>query len=382
MDIKLIQRIDAVNADEWNHVTGTTDPFVQHALLLALEKSLSVCRKTGWQPHHLLVYSDNHLIAVMPLYLKFHSQGEYVFDHLWANAYHNHQQSYYPKWLTSIPFTPCQGSRIIIKEGRDPSLITHAIFNYLQERAGHYHVSSWHCLFPHAEQAEQLKNLGLSIRLNFQFHWFNNNYRDFNDFLDTLRSKKRKQIKRERQRIAEQGIKLITVKGATITDQQWRYFYQFYQLTYLKKGHAPYLTFEFFKQISNTMPEQLLLVIAELNETPVAMALFFIGSDTLYGRYWGCQNEFSGLHFETCYYQGINYCIKNKLIRFDAGAQGEHKIARGFTPITTYSAHWIKDPQFSKAIHQFIQKEKTSQSSYEDYYQTLLPFKRKPPDTP
>lgn len=382
MDIKLIQRIETVNADEWNLVTGTDDPFIQHAFLLALETSLSVCQETGWHPHHLLVYSGRNLVAVMPLYLKFHSQGEYVFDHIWANAYQEHQKYYYPKWLTSIPFTPCQGNRIIIKKDEDRSLITHAIYNYLKEHAEYYHVSSWHCLFPHPEQAKQLEHLGLSIRLNFQFHWFNHNYHDFNDFLDTLRSKKRKQIKRERQRIAEQGIKLITVQGTKITDQQWRYFYQFYQLTYLKKGHTPYLTFEFFKQIANSNPEQLFLVIAELKEKPVAMALFFIGSDTLYGRYWGCQEKFHALHFETCYYQGIDYCIKNRLTRFDAGAQGEHKIARGFTPITSYSAHWIRDPQFSKAIHQFIQNENVNRSSYQDYYQTLLPYKRKSPGTP
>ena len=378
MDIKLIQDIDSVPADKWNQITGQNDPFLQHAFLLALEKSLSVCHKTGWQPHHLLVYSDQQLIAVMPLYLKFHSQGEYVFDHLWANTYHNHQHIYYPKWLTSIPFTPCQGHRVMIKNGHDRLSITQEIISYLKNHAKNHQVSSWHCLFPLPEQAKQLQNLGLSIRLGFQFHWFNNNYCDFNDFLATLRAKKRKQIKRERRLIAEQEIQMKTVKGHAITEQQWRYFYQFYQLTYLKKNSHPYLTFEFFKQIAETMPQQLLLVIAECSQSPVAMALFFTGNDTLYGRYWGCLDQFSGLHFETCYYQGIDYCIEHNLNRFDAGAQGEHKIVRGFTPVTTYSAHWIQEPQFSKAIHRFIQHEKENHSTYKKYYNARLPFKKKP----
>ena len=376
MEVKLINSISDVKADCWNKLTGFKYPFLRHEFLWALEQSGAVSEHTGWIPQHLLIYSEDQLIALMPLYLKFHSRGEYVFDHEWAHAYERNGFAYYPKWVTSIPFTPCQGSRIVIREGFNEQDILQHIFSFLKEKSDHYHTSSWHCLFPVAQQAEMLSSLGLSIRNAIQYHWFNRGYRDFSDYLETFTARSRKKIKRERRRVLEQGIELLHLPGPEISEAQWQVFFQFYNMTYLKRGMQAYLNIDFFMQIAATMADCIIMIFAIKNNRYVGAALSFVGDDTLYGRYWGCQEEYQSLHFETCYYQGLDYCIKNGLQHFDSGAQGEHKIARGFEPVTTCSAHWIKDPRFAEAIDRFLGSETERIMDYKQYTETMLPFKR------
>ena len=365
-----------VDSADWNQLAGKDYPFIRHEFLLALEQSGSVCKQTGWKPAHLLVFDEDILIAFMPLYLKEHSWGEYIFDHQWAQAYQQHSINYYPKWLTAIPLTPCQGTRIVIRDQIDSFTIMQLLLTFIKKISEEQNISSWHCLFPTLPQVKLLKSLQLSIREGVQFQWFNKDYQSFDDYLLALSSSKRKMIKRERKRILEQGIELQCIAGPQISSQQWQIFYNFYSMTYLKKGSQPYLNLAFFEQIAGTMAEQLLLVFAIKDDNPVAAALSFVGADTLYGRYWGCYDEYHSLHFETCYYQGIDYCIQKGLNRFDSGAQGEHKIARGFEPVTTYSAHWLRDSRFAKAVEHFVIEERKAIEHYKERATSYLPFKQ------
>lgn len=299
-----------------------------------------------------------------------------IFDQQWAQAYQQHGLDYYPKWLTALPLTPCQGARIISSPRVDVFEITQLLLAYIKQRSEQQGISSWHCLFPEAQQAGQLRALGLSIREGVQFHWFNRGYRDFDDYLQTFNASKRKMIKRERRRVSEQGVQLLRIAGPDVTDSQWQVFFQFYAMTYLKRNSQPYLNQAFFQQIAATMAEQCLLILAVKEDNYVGAALSFVGADTLYGRYWGCYEEYNALHFEACYYQGLDYCIEHGLKKFDSGAQGEHKISRGFEPITTYSAHWIKDARFAKAIDQFVGREQQAVQSYKQDAAAYLPFKQ------
>jgi len=376
MEVKQINSMTQVNCANWNRLTGDAYPFLHHEFLLALEQSGSVSEQTGWSPSHLLVMDEDELVAFMPLYLKQHSWGEYVFDHQWAQAYQQQGIDYYPKWLTAIPLTPCQGPRIVIKAAIDPLEVTHTLLIFIKQLSEQRGISSWHCLFPVPQQVELLRSLGLSIREGVQFHWINQGYRDFNDFLQTLSASKRKMLKRERRRVSEQGICLLRIAGPDVSDLQWQVFFQFYKMTYLKRGSQPYLNLAFFQQIAATMGEQLLLVLAVKDDNYIAAALSFVGADTLFGRYWGCYEEYNGLHFEACYYQGLDYCIEQGLKRFDSGAQGEHKISRGFEPITTYSAHWLKDDRFAIAIEHFLAREQKAVRLYKQDAASYLPFKQ------
>jgi len=375
MEVKQINGMTQVDAESWNRLTGLAYPFLRHEFLLALEQSGSICAQTGWLPAHLLVLAKDELIACMPLYLKQHSWGEYVFDHQWAQAYQQHELNYYPKYLTAIPLTPCQGPRIVIKEGIDPLEVTQLLLAFIKQLSAQQDISSWHCLFPVGEQLELLRSLGLSIREGVQFHWFNPGYRDFDDYLQTFSANKRKMLKRERRRVSEQSIQVLRIAGPDVSDLQWQVFFQFYSMTYFKRSSQPYLNLAFFQQIAATMGDQLLLVLAVKDDNIIAGALSFVGADTLYGRYWGCYDDYNSLHFEACYYQGVDYCIERGLKRFDSGAQGDHKISRGFEPITTYSAHWLKDVRFAKAIEQFLAREQKAVQLYKQDAAACLPFK-------
>jgi len=376
MEVKQIHSMAQVDAADWNRLAGEAYPFMRHEFLRALEQSGSVCEQSGWIASHLLVLNDDQLVAFMPLYLKQHSWGEYVFDQQWAEAYQQQGLDYYPKWLTAIPLTPCQGTRIVIQAAIDPLEVMHTLLNFIKQLSEQHGISSWHCLFPDLQQVEQLRSLGLSVLEGVQFHWFNQSYRDFNDFLFTLNASKRKMLKRERRRVSEQGVRLLRITGQDVSELQWQVFFQFYTMTYLKRGSQPYLNLAFFQQIAATMGEQLLLVLAIKDNKTIAAALSFVGSDTLYGRYWGCYEDYNSLHFEACYYQGLDYCIEHGLKRFDSGAQGEHKIARGFEPVTTYSAHWIKDVRFAKAIEHFLVREQKAVQHYKQDTASYLPFKQ------
>jgi len=376
MKISLINRIHEISRADWNRITGLEYPFIRHEFLHALEESACVSEETGWMPQHCLVYDKDELIALMPMYRKTHSHGEYVFDFEWAHAYHQHGLSYYPKWLTAIPFTPCEGERLFVKTGAEKKAVLESILNHINKTAETENISSWHCLYPTSAEMELFKSAELSIREGVQFRWMNKGYRDFKDYLESFNSKKRKTLLRERRFINDQGIVLKQIQGKDITEQQLDVFFQFYQLTYLKHGNPPYLNLEFFKKIAETMPEQLLLILAVKNSTYVGAAFSLVGGDIFYGRYWGCYEEYHSLHFEACYYQGLEYCIKNRLTRFDSGAQGEHKIARGFEPVTTYSAHWICDPEFATAIKGFTNREAGLMEKYRTNAAELLPFKK------
>jgi len=372
----IIDGIDFITREQWNLLAGTDYPFLRHEFLHALETSGTVSERTGWMPQHCLVYEGRDLVGVMPMYRKTHSRGEYVFDHDWAHAYESNGLSYYPKWLTSIPFTPCEGKRVAVLKEMDAGPVYRTLLRFLQENGEDHGISSWHCLYPTAGEIEYLQIGGLFVREAVQFRWYNRGYRDFQDYLAAFSARKRKNLLRERRRVREQGIVLCSIPGPEITDPQWQAFYQFYCMTYLKRGMHPYLNFRFFRELADGMPDQLLLVLATKDDTYVGAALSIKGNDTLYGRYWGCYEEYDSLHFEACYYQGLEYCLENGLQKFDPGVQGEHKIARGFEPVITYSVHWLRDPRFANAIGKYISQEVKLVELYKSGMETSLPFRK------
>lgn len=372
-----LNSITDISAQDWNSIVNCDYPFMRHEFLAAMELSESACTNSGWTPQHLVVFNGDTLIAVMPLYLKSHSYGEYIFDWSWAGAYERYGLDYYPKLLSAIPFTPATGPRLVHLDSIDQQQIYPYISQVLQAHAIEIDASSIHILLPDKQETLAWAKQGLTTRTTSQFHWFNDSYQNFDDFLQTFSSRKRKNLKKERRRISEQGIEMRVLTGSEITSESWDVFYDFYQLTYAKRsGHGGYLKRDFFDLLSASMPEQLMLVLAEYEGRYVAGALYFYSSSTLYGRYWGCTHEFEMLHFEACYYQGIEFCIAKGLEKFDAGAQGEHKIQRGFTPIPIWSNHWIKDKQFSDAVNDFIVKETEGNLAYIEQAKDYLPFKK------
>ena len=368
-----------IDAGAWNDITGTDSPFLRHEFLYGLETSGCTTGETGWQPCHLLLREAGELIAVMPMYLKSHSYGEYVFDWSWADAWRRSGLDYYPKLVTAIPFTPATGLRLAVKSPRRQQDLWPTVVEAITRFARRQEISSWHLLFPEEQVSSQLLQLGTHRRTATQFHWFNDGFKDFDEFLGTFTSRKRKSLRRERTRVAEQGLELSTVTGGEITEQDWQRFYHFYQMTYAKRsGHGGYLTREFFLDTAPALGDQVVMTIAKHSGEAVAGALYFRSNDTLYGRYWGCQQEFDCLHFEACYYQGIEYCIEHGLSRFDPGAQGEHKIQRGFRPVSTWSNHWIANPQLSAAVGNFTEQEDGHSREYQRQAAELLPFKEQP----
>lgn len=379
LKFRFIRSIADVSAAAWNMLAGSDYPFLRHEFLLTLERSESVGAQSGWQPLHMLVERGGgtpQLLACMPLYAKTNSMGEYVFDWAWADAYRRHGLDYYPKLLTAIPFTPCAGPRLCLAPGLELAELLPQLVAAVQALAGRMHASSWHLLFPEPPLRDALVAQGLMLRSGCQYQWFNRGYRDFEHFLDSFSSRKRKNLRKERAQVAAAGIGFEHVEGAQITAQQWQCFYRFYQSTYLVRGRAPYLNEDFFVQLGQCLPGHLLLVLAHRDGQYIAGALFFKGGGTLYGRYWGCTEEFRFLHFETCYYQGIDYCINNGYARFDSGAQGEHKIQRGFQPVPTWSCHWIAHPDFAQAIGRFLEEEQTHVSEYAERAAEYLPFRK------
>lgn len=382
MQVKFVDSIEHIGREQWNQLAGTNYPFTRYEFLHAMEVSGATDRKSGWQPHHLVVYDSdsNQLIALMPLYLKTHSYGEYVFDWSWADAYAQHNFEYYPKLVNAIPFTPATGPRLCIRDGANEDSIYSIVAASLIQQAKDLGVSSIHILFPTPAVSERWQKLGLKRRRGAQYHWLNNNFKTFDDFLSIFSSRKRKNLNKERKRVEEQNLRLEILQGPDISPEIWQRFYYFYQLTYAKRsGHGGYLDQNFFELIASTMAEHLVLVLAydqNRDNEIIAGALNFKDDKTLYGRYWGCMVEYEFLHFEACYYQGIEYCIAHKLQRFDPGAQGEHKIQRGFTPTETWSNHWIAHPEFRAAIDDFLLRDNQSVAAYIERAQTLLPFKQ------
>ena len=377
MKVEFINSINEINKEEWNAVINSDYPFLKYEFLVSLEKHKCVSEDRGWSPFHVIVSEENKKIAIMPMYIKTDSQGEFIFDWSWADAFYRNGVNYYPKLVCSIPYTPASGPRLSVIQQNKTEEIIENIYSALKEISEELDFSSVHILLAEEEEIRSFSNVGFSIRSSYSFHWFNNNYKDFNNFLEDMTSRQRKNIKKERDKILQQGISMTKIKGEDITEEMLSAFYQFYQLTYLKRGMQGYLNYDFFKEIFQLIPENILLILAlDKEDNYVAGALNFYDKKKLYGRYWGCFQEFDSLHFEACYYQGIEFCIDNKLVTFDPGVQGEHKIKRGFCPIETFSAHWIKDSRFREAIDDFLVREKTHVKNYNDDRKGLLPFKK------
>jgi uncharacterized protein len=360
--------VAAIAAADWDRAAGGGNPFVSHAFLSALETSGSVGPGTGWQP--LPVTLDDGS-AYLPAYGKSHSQGEYVFDHSWADAWMRAGGHYYPKLQIAAPFTPVPGPRLLSQDDATAKTLISAIETFtIQQR-----LSSAHATFIDDRDTALFKAAGWLIREGMQFHWANRGYRDFDDFLDDLSSRKRKAVRKERA-AASAGLEIVAVPGREITAAHWAAFWIFYQDTGARKWGQPYLTRAFFSTISEMMPDDLLLFLALRNGKPIAGALNFIGSDALYGRYWGCTEDVPFLHFELCYYRAIEEAIARGLARVEAGAQGEHKLARGYLPVTTRSAHFIPDPGFREAIADFLERERNAVARNQEFLADLGPFKR------
>lgn len=362
---------------DWNALAGTY-PFGQHAFLSALERSDSIGGDSGWIANPFTLYDDDKLIAAIPAYIKTHSYGEYVFDWAWADAYQRYNLNYYPKLILAIPFTPCQGPRLLSKQALSDEQLT-ALFKTLSDFCQQHTLSGCHLLFPTQALCEATKTASWMYRRGLQYHWFNHDYSSFDDFLARCTSRKRKELKKERRQVLEQGFIFKRREGTELTDHDWSLFYTLYCNTYNKRsGHNGYLTESFFRTIGNTMAKNILMVTAEVEGTTVAAALNFKSDDTLFGRYWGCLAEFDKLHFETCYYQGIDYCIEQGFKKFDAGAQGEHKIQRGFEPVDTHSSHWLSQEEFRPAIEQFLSEEYDMLTEHKMELASRLPFKKDP----
>jgi predicted N-acyltransferase len=320
-----------------------------------------------------VLHRDGGLAGAMPLYLKGHSRGEYVFDHSWAEAFHRNGIPYYPKLLSSIPFTPVTGPRLLANNHEDKVLLANAAV----ELATALSVSSLHILFPEKDDIDALKDAGFLLREGVQFHWDNADYQDFDAFLAALKMEKRKKIRQERRRVQDAGVSFRRLSGTEVGSATLEFFYRCYASTYESHFSSPYLTLDFFRQILKSMPENLLFVIAEQNDEMIAAALNVVGGNVMYGRYWGTLKFVSGLHFETCYLQGIEHCIEAGLQRFEGGAQGEHKISRGLVPTATWSAHWIADARFSDAIAEFLERETAGINQYIDELEEHTPFRQK-----
>ncbi|MHA7870832.1 MAG: GNAT family N-acetyltransferase [Hyphococcus sp.] len=369
--ISSIRDIDAAAWDALaNPPDATFNPFVSHAFLATLEDSKSVAPESGWAPMHLLLEEAGAVIGAAPLYAKGHSQGEYVFDHHWADAYARAGGRYYPKLLSAAPFTPAQGPRLLCAGAHKNALAA-----ALRQTAGQMGMSSLHVNFLPDDERIALAGAGFLPRMGEQYHWFNRGYESFEDFLSTLSSRKRKAIRRER-REASARVSIRQLIGEEITDKHWDAFWVFYQDTGARKWGHPYLTRTFFRLIAERMPDRLLLIVAEQDGRPVAGALNFIGGDTLYGRYWGCTEDIPFLHFELCYHQAIDFAIDNGLARVEAGAQGQHKIARGYEPVATWSAHWIRDANFRDAIARYLDAEREQTGLEIEALKDFTPYKK------
>jgi uncharacterized protein len=376
---RILESIAQIDARRWNALAGVAQPFLRHEFFLALEESGCAAARTGWTPRHLIVEDANGVpAAAMPLFRKAHSRGEFVFDFSWAGAYAEQGLKYYPKLLTAVPFTPVSGPRVLVAPNVDGKAITKSVVRAALDYARSERLSSWHVLFPTDETAADLDQAGLILRRDCQFHWYNQGYESFEAFLATFTAEKRKKAKRERRRVAEAGIEFDTLHGGDMTASLWDIVYEFYADTFHRHGHEPYLNLDFFKRVSAAMPGELMLKVARVGAEPIAVAIFFVGSEALYGRYWGAGGNFHSLHFEACYYQGIEYCIERKLQRFEPGTQGEHKVPRGFVPTLTHSAHYIADPRFAAAIRDYAQREARGVDNYAAAVNEHVPYHRAP----
>jgi predicted N-acyltransferase len=375
VEIHVADTLEGVTVHDWNRLAGD-NPFVRHAFLSALQDTRCAVARTGWRAHHLLLKRGGQLAGVMPLYLKSHSRGEYVFDHAWADAFERHGIRYYPKAVSAVPFSPVTGPRLIAPDHADRVMLARGAI----ELTKRLELSSLHVLFPLEQDLEALTDAGYMLREGVQFHWENlpdGGYESFAAFLATMSHDKRKKVKQDRRHVAEAGVTYTWLRGAEIDGEALDFFYSCYENTYREHWNPPYLSREFFGQIHAAAPESMLLVIAEADGKRLACALNMIGGDVMYGRYWGTREFVSGLHFETCYMQGIEYCIEHGLARFEGGAQGVHKMSRGLLPTPTWSAHWIADRRFAHAISEFLDAETAAMDQHIGELEAHTPFRKK-----
>ena len=373
--IQVLDSLASIPASDWDALAGS-HPLLSHAFLHALHETGCASAETGWSPCYLALWREGRLAAAMPLYLKSHSYGEYVFDWAWADAYQRHGLRYYPKLLNAVPFTPVTGPRLLASNEADRQALLTAALAFARDSG----VSSLHCLFPATTEVAAFEAAGMMLRASVQFHWRNEGFADFEDFLSRMNHDKRKKIRQERRKVREAGIEFRWLRGGEATESDWRFFLDCYDGTYRAHHSTPYLNLDFFLRLAQTMPDNLLLILGYREGSPMASAFNIIGGQTLYGRYWGTKEFHSGLHFEACYYQAIEFCIAEKLDSFEGGAQGEHKLARGLLPQRTVSAHWLAHPEFAEAVTRFLRKEANGIEQYVDELSEHSPFKQ--PDAP
>jgi uncharacterized protein len=369
----IVSSLAEVGQAAWDALAAANgaNPFLSYAFLHALHESGSACAETGWQPQYITLWDGEALAAALPLYVKGHSYGEYVFDWAWADAYQRHGLEYYPKLLSAIPFTPVRGPRLLARDARARA----ALVEVLRATQQATDVSSTHILFPPDAEARELADAGFMLRSGVQFHWLNQGYASFEEFLSTLEQKKRKNIRAERRKVAQAGVTLRRVRGRDVDDALWRFFNRCYRHTYSAHYSTPYLNLDFWRRIGKAMPDNILLVVAERDGQPIASSLVIHDEDTLYGRYWGEVEHVPCLHFEAAYYQPLEFCIEQGIKTFEGGAQGEHKMARGFLPTRTWSAHWLSHPSFADAIERFLEREAGGIDDYIDELNDRNPFR-------
>jgi hypothetical protein len=366
--LRVVEDLAQVSAAEWNALAGA-NPLLSHAFFGALHETGCAAGHTGWAPRFLTLWDGAHLRGAMPLYLKSHSYGEYVFDWAWADAYERSGLEYYPKLLCAVPFSPVSGARIL---AADRAARDRLVAAALELARG---VSSLHVLFPPEAEARELAEAGLMLRRGVQFHWANAGYASFDEFLATLTHDKRKKIRQERRRVREAGVTLVRKTGAEIRRADWQFFVRCYALTYRAHRATPYLNLAFFTRLGETLPQNVLMILAERAGRPIAAALDLFSHEALYGRYWGATEHVPCLHFEACYYQGLEFCIERGIAAFEGGAQGEHKLARGFLPAPTWSAHWLRHPRFANAVGSFLAREARGMEHYIDELAERSPFR-------
>jgi len=368
--VRIVESLSAIEPFAWDRLVGDR-PLLSHAFLHALHETGCAAPETGWLPQYLTAWRDAELCGAMPLYLKSHSYGEYVFDWSWADAYRRHGRRYYPKLVSAVPFTPATGPRLIAAEASTRRLLAETALALMRQTR----ASSLHILFPEDEEAAVCERLGMLLRSSLQFHWSNPGYRDFRDFLSAMNHSKRKKIMQERRKLATAGISFRRLCGAEIRSSHWAFFYRCYTRTYRLHHSTPYLSEEFFERIGAALPANVMLVLGERGGTPVCAALDIYAPHTLWGRYWGTTEYVPGLHFEACYYQAIEFCIERRIAQFEGGAQGVHKLARGLLPITTRSAHAVADADFAQAIARFTREEGAEVAQTIEELEGASPFK-------
>jgi hypothetical protein len=376
--VDIHQSIASLDPAGWNALATGGNPFLRHEFLSALEHGECIGPGTGWSPFIVALHDARGLAAAAPAWLKNHSYGEFVFDFAWAQAYARHGLAYYPKLVVAAPFTPATGPRLLVRGDLPRDLVAPQLIQALADAATRRGLSSVHALFVEPADHDALAAAGWLMRRDCQFHWSNRGYGSFDDFLATFTADKRKKAKRERRRVAESGIEFLTRRGSDISPAELRRAWDLHRDTFVRHGNEPYLTRAFFDRAVATMGDALMFKLARKDEQIVAAAIFFVGADTLYGRYWGSSDEFHSLHFETCYHQGVEFCIEQGLARFEPGTQGEHKVSRGFEPTLTHSGHLIGDSRFRNAIADYLQREADSIDAYAAAVQEHVPYRDRP----